>query len=159
MIQRLIALTILLASTATAWGEEAVPADGANDKGLRILFVGQDPAEPKPPFAHLTKPRTLALFRERTAAFEALLRYHFTDVRVIHGADYKAAMSDDADVTVFDTRPTPLTKAERGKDPKTGEPTYRPPTYLPETFDRPALMISHNSAQIGESLRLKLDWM
>ena len=146
---------LALATVATADEEASKP----EARTLRILYVGQDPERPRPPFAKMAKKRTYALFRERTAAFEALLRYHFKEVRVVHGANYQVEMSDDVDVTIFDNLPKAITRARREKDPETGQLTYTPPTYLPRSFDRPALMISHNSAWIGESLGLKLDWM
>lgn len=129
------------------------------DKTLRVLFVGHDPAAPKIASYDADNPRTQALHRERTAAWESLLRYHFANVKVVHGDDYAVAMSDDVDVTIFDTQPKAITEAVRGKDPVTGKNTYKAATYLPESFDRPALMISQVSSRIGEPLGSKLDWL
>ncbi|MCR9248650.1 MAG: hypothetical protein NXI31_26785, partial [bacterium] len=95
------------------------PAASADEsRELRVLFVGHDPEAPKVAFRQLAKPRTFQLYRERTAAFEALLRYHFENVTVVHGEDYLASMSDDYDVTVFDTRPKPIRPLQR-------KPVYR----------------------------------
>lgn len=142
MIRRLIpfVVTLAVAGSAAAQGEPSV------------LLVGNDPEAPRIPFRDHAKERTFKLYRERTAAFEALLRYHFEKVEVVHGADYDVAMSDDFDVTVFDTLPKALTTAVR-------EPEYRAATYLPESFDRPALMIADVSPRIGEPIGLKLDWL
>lgn len=147
MFRRLIPLLAVLCLTAVAHAQTE-----AEKNDLEVLFVGNDPEAPKVPFADLAKPRTYALYRERTAAFEALLRVHFENVRIVHGADYTADMSDDFDVTIFDTRPKALTQAVR-------EPVYKAATYLPESFDRPALMIADNSPRIGEPMGLKLDWL
>lgn len=130
----------------------ATPALAQEADGLRVLLVGHDPAAPKVPFPDMANERTYALYRERKAAFEALLRYHFEDVRVVHGADYEVEMSYEVDVTVFDALPEPQTQAN-------ADGGYRPVAYLPESFDRPAVMISQTSPRIGESLGLKLDWL
>ncbi len=142
MIRRMIpiAATFLFAAVTVAQGAPSV------------LFVGNDPAAPKVPFRDLAKARTFKLYRERTAAFEALLRYHFENVKVAYGEDYRVEMSDDFDVTIFDTLPKALTKAVR-------QPVYKAATYLPESFDRPALLIADNTPRIGEPIGLKLDWL
>ncbi|HEX5051915.1 MAG TPA: hypothetical protein VFZ65_09100 [Planctomycetota bacterium] len=156
MLRPLIPLAALLLFGAFAGAQDASPA---TKSGLRVLLVGQDPAAPKLPFADMAKERTLRLYRERTAAWEALLRYHFENVRVVHGEDYAIEMSNDADVTIFDCRPKALTPRVDEKDPRTGERIYKAATYLPESFDRPALMIAENSPLIGEPIGLKLDWL
>ena len=137
----------LLAAVAL---EQAEPAQA--DQGLRVLLVGHDPEAPQVMFRQLAKPRTFRLYRERTAAWESLLRYHFEHVKVVYGKDYEVAMSDDFDVTIFDARPKELTSAQR-------QPQYRPASYLPESFDRPAILIAENSPRIGEPIGLKLDWL
>jgi len=152
------AATMLLA--LAAWLPAQQPRTvHRTDPSLRVLFVGHDPVAPKIASYDKGDPRKQALFRERTAAWESLLRYHFQNVTVVHGTDYKVEMSDAVDVTVFDAVPTALTEAVRGKDPKTGKPTYKAATYLPKSFDRPALMISNVSSRIGEPLGSKLDWL
>lgn len=153
----LVLILALVAVPAAAQGN--AEAGAGAQAGLRVLFVGHDPAAPGVPFRDMATARTYALYRERTAAFEALLRYHFEDVHVVHGEDYEVGMSDTVDVTIFDARPKRMTPEVRKRDPKTGEWDYRPATYLPESFDRPALMIAENSPRIGEPLGLKLDWM
>ncbi len=119
---------------------------------LRVLLVGHDPASPKVPFRQLAKERTFRLYRERTAAFEALLRYHFENVEVVYGEDYVPAMSETADVTIFDCRPKALKEVVR-------EPKYRPAEYLPSDFDSPAILIAENSPWIGEPVGSKFDWL
>lgn len=136
----------------------ASPASAARED-LHVLFVGQDPADLKIMFSSMAVPRTRQLYRERTAAWESLLRYHFEHVTVVHGEDYRVEMSDDVDVTIFDVPPKALTAVKRGTDPDTGKSTYQAATYLPESFDRPAIMISASAPRIGEPLGLKLDWL
>lgn len=136
---------------------EATPASAPAE--LRVLLVGHDPARPKVVFPQLAKERTFRLYRERTAAWEALLRYHFAHVTVVHGDDYRVEMSDDVDVTVFDCRPAQLEAAREDKDPETGATVYRRASYLPESFDRPAVLIAENAPLIGEPIGLKLDWL
>ena len=125
----------------------------AAQEGPSVLFVGHDPAQPEPMFANMATPRTMALHRERTPAFEALLRYHFDEVRVVHAADYTVALSDEYDVTIFDATPKALTEAKRSED------GYVPASYLPLDFDRPAITIAGISDRVGASLGLKLDWL
>ena len=126
---------------------------------LRVLFVGHDPESPNMMFADIGTPRTVELYKERTASFEAFLNERFSQVTVVLGAEYSVDMSDQVDVTIFDTRPKKLKEASREVDPVTGEMDYHPAEYLPLSFDRPALLIAENSPQIGEPLGLKLDWL
>ena len=141
---------LLIAVTTVPVGSTAV---GREDEGLRVLLVGHDPAAPQVPLPALANERTGALYRERTAAFEALLRYHFEDVRVVYGEQYRVEMSDEVDVTVFDAPPRALTPSN------TDGGGHSSVAYLPASFDRPALMIAQTSPRIGESLGLKLDWL
>lgn len=146
MNTRLTAALLSLLAPALAQDAAAHHADAQ----LRVLLVANDPAAPTITFRQMAKPRTFALYRERTAAWEALLRYHFEHVTVVHGADYEVAMSDAADVTIFDTRPKVIA-------PPSG-PGQRP-AFLPASFDRPAILIAENAPLIGEPIGLKLDWL
>lgn len=150
-------LALLLSASLSVAQDSAASSPDTNS--LRVLLVSHDPASPKMSFADMAKARTHRLYRERAAAWEALLRYHFEHVKVVYGDDYHVAMSDAVDVTIFDARPKALTAAKRGKDPVTGESTYEAATYLPESFDRPAILIADNAPRIGEPLGLKLDWL
>lgn len=86
-----------------------VPAQALPAKQmLSVLFVGNDPTQEFMPPSYetgLAAERYPELMRERTPAFEALLKEHFETVKVVFGPEYKAAMSDDYDVTVFDVLP------------------------------------------------------
>ncbi len=146
---------IFLASAAGAVAQDVPP----HKSDLRVLFVGHDPADPKVPFQDLATDRTYALYQERTPAFEEFLRQRFRNVQVVFGDDYRVGMSDEVDVTIFDARPKELTPVKREVDPDTGETLYEPASYLPLSFDRPALLIAENSPRIGEPLGLKLDWL
>lgn len=151
MRMHLIPLFLLGASVCLSPGAPA--QDSTERSDLRVLLVGNDPANLKVTFADLAKERTLELYGERTAAFEALLKEHFENVTVVFGADYEASMSEAVDVTLFDTRPEPLaseTKTTHG---------YEQKGYLPHDFSWPAVMIAENSPLIGEPLGLKLDWL
>ncbi len=134
--------------------DSAIAQEGASAKPeLRILFVGHDPDAPRVMFPQLATDRTYALHRERTPAFESLLRYHFKNVRVVYSADYLVEMSDDVDVTIFDALPKPVSPLVH----KAG--SYTPPSYLPDTFNRPVLTISGASSGIGDTFGSKLDWL
>lgn len=130
-----------------------------NEKSeLRVLFVGQNPENPKVPFPGLATERTHELFRERTGAFDKFLNEHFESVRIVHGEDYDSGMSDEVDVTVFDA----LVSENKLNPPALGGIAalgYGGTQHLAPDFDRPALMISHISARLGEDMGLKLDWL
>ena len=148
-----------LLAAACALGAAAFAQEAREKSDLRVLLVGHDPANPRVMFADLAVERTEELYRERTAAFEALLNEHFESVTVVHADDYRASMSDAVDVTLFDAQPRTLVEAVREQDPETGAWTYTPERLLPRDFSRPALMIGENSPRIGEGLGLKLDWL
>lgn len=148
-----------LALLALPLAANTLGQDAVDRSDLRILLVGHDPASPAPAFPGQATDRTRELYGERTAAFEALLRKHFADVRVVFGAEYAATMSDSADVTIFDARPKALTPAVRSRDEATGEMRYQPATYLPDDFSHAAITIAESSPRIGEPLGLKLDWL
>ncbi|HPF12777.1 MAG: hypothetical protein H6830_06755 [Planctomycetes bacterium] len=131
----------------------------ATKSSLRVLLVSHNPEAPQVPFADMATERTWELYRERAAAWKALLDQHFESVRLVYGPDYTADMSNAVDVTLFDARPKPLRPSGTVLDPITGQETYQPAQYLPDDFDRPALMIAENSPLIGEPLGLKLDWL
>ncbi len=147
------------AATASLAGGAAQEAGPAGKSDLRVLYVGDNPEAPKVMFADSADKRTVELYKERTPAFTAFLNERFEHVTVVFGDDYTVELSDQVDVTIFDTRPKALTKAVREVDPETGEMNYEPATYLPKSFDRPAITISANSPTIGEPLGLKLDWL
>jgi hypothetical protein len=139
MILRSIALlACLVVSGPTAVALQAAAEKDLQKSALRVLLVAHDPESPQVSFPDLATERTHALYSERRDAFAKLLREHFQDVRVVLADDYRAGMSDDVDVTVFDARPA---------------------RELDRSFSRPALMIGEASPRIGERLGLKLDWL
>ena len=144
-----------LACSSLCSAQQVAPAKSE----LRVLLVGHDPEAPDMMFADLGTPRTVELYKERTAAFKTFLNERFVHVTIVYGADYRVEMSDRVDVTIFDARPKALQPAKREVDPDTGEMDYQAAEYLPLSFDRPAMMIAYNSPQIGEPLGLKLDWL
>ena len=156
---RFSSLTVTLAAATLTTFAAAQSERHHFDDTLRVLLVGNDPAAPAPGMMDRDDPRTMPLMRERTAAWEALLRYHFEHVTVVYGADYDVEMSAAHDVTIFDTRPKALTPTVNRVDEKTGERIYRAATYLPESYDHATITISDNSPRIGEPLGLKLDWL
>lgn len=157
MTRILCSATLSLLACAVSLAAQGKTPHFEND--LRVLLVANDPNAPTVGMAERDRPRTLPLLRERAAAWEALLRYHFANLTVVYGADYRADLSSEHDVTIFDTRPKALVEAVRGTDPETGKRTYQPPEYLPANFDRAAITIADNSPRIGEPLGLKLDWL
>lgn len=156
-----IGIPVIAAFAATLTCSTLVAQDAPAQSDLKILFVGHDPEAPQRPFsgAFDENRRMKQLYAERTPAFEKFLRGRFKRVRVVLSADYAVAMSNDADVTIFDARPKVLTPGVNEVDPATGQRVYKPASYLPMDFDRPALTIAENSPRIGEPLGLKLDWL
>ncbi len=151
--------TLLTAAAAQDSSQDSAPDTPRAKSELRVLYVGDNPESPKIYFADSADARTKQLYSERTPAFTAFLGERFEHVTVVFGDDYTTDLSDAVDVTIFDTRPRALSKAVRGVDPETGQSTYVAATYLPQSFDRPAITISANSPTIGEPLGLKLDWL
>ena len=154
-----LAVTLIVFGCSGSPTQRGAAPEVSSKKVLSVLLVSHDPAKPQVPFQDLAKERTFELYRERAAAWEALLRKHFSDVQVVYGPQYSVEMSEKVDVTIFDARPTALRESARGVDAVTGDPTYTPPLYIPESFDHAAVMISENSPLIGEPIGLKLDWM
>ncbi len=151
-----MALGALAVTLATP---NAICQEPGAKRDLRVLLVSHDPANVRVPFADMADERTTELYAERAELFEDLLNQHFNHVRMVYGANYTADLSAAVDVTLFDCRPKVMEASKRSKDPETGEMNYRPASYLPANFDRPALMIAENSPTIGEPLGLKLDWL
>lgn len=144
-LHRVILLPLALAALAGL-----TPAQEHPKSDLAVLLVAQDPEHPVVPIYTEVTDRALELCRERTAAFEGLLREHFNDVTVVYGADYLVGLSEAADVTLFDVLPPVLGRGEGDRDPV---------AYLPQDFAHAALTISHVSPLIGESLGTKNDWL
>ena len=103
---------------------------------LRVLYVGPDPdAEVNVP-EYISGPeaeRMVELKQERLPAFQALLEEHFEVVKTIPADDYRAEMSHDFDVTIFDEYPPAVRTVELDG----WEKSLR----LPDDFDQPALMV------------------
>lgn len=140
----------LAIGVAFAW-PSAISAQQEIDQksDLEILLVGHDPAAPY--INYEPTERMVALFEERTGAYESFLKQHFTEVTVVFANDYEVAMSNGADVTIFDAKPRVLIPADNV--------TSYFPQLLPDDFSKPALMIGEVSADIGLGSRLKLDWL
>lgn len=95
---------------------------------------------------------------ERTASFEKMLKDYFKTVKAVDGADYAVEMSDDYDVTIFDGRLPVLTERKMEYDGEGNVVDYTPAGYLPETFDRPAVLLAEMGETLGRSIGLKTDW-
>ena len=95
---------------------------------------------------------------ERTASFEKMLKQYFKTVGVVQGKDYAPDMSDNYDVTVFDGKLREL-EPERLVRGEGGQILERvAPRYLPEDFDRPAVMLVEMGETLGRRIGLKTDW-
>ncbi|MHC5114517.1 MAG: hypothetical protein ACYTGP_08840 [Planctomycetota bacterium] len=129
-------LPIVVAAWLVLIGPAATPAAAERADGLTVLYVGLDPDEPVPEklvrYAGAHRDRQLELYGERTKAFMAFLLQHFETVGFVTGDDYDATLSDEYDVTVFDTLPKMLEQGPAGEWQK---------LRLPEDFDRPAVTV------------------
>ena len=119
---------------------------------LSVLYVGgtanMDPMLMAP--GSVDSVALAASVKERMAHFTKFLKKNFTNVKSIEGKDYTPEMSAAYDVTVFDGRTVPFRKGDRMKGERD--------SYLPESFDRAAVMIGHMSEDLGRSLGNKNDW-
>ncbi len=137
------------ASTATA----PKVAPEIEKSNLLILFVGQNPDQQPiiPSYVlGLEAERFPELKRERMAAFRSLLEQHFESVKYLNSEDYKVAISDEFDVTIFDDLPPPIQEVDEG--------TWTRKLRMPLDFDRPALLVGEVApvmlGRLGIGLRL-----
>lgn len=94
----------------------------------------------------------------RTKAFGDLLRKHFGRVTVMAAKDYKPAMSNQYDVTIFDGCPPRLTERKYIRD-KEGKITGAiPATYLPADYHAASITIAEMGEYISQPLGIKNDW-
>lgn len=115
---------------------------------LSVLYVGPNPdGEIKVPsfIPENEAERFVELKKERMGAFSTLLEQHFETVKAVNVEDFKPAMSEQFDVTVFDEVPPGSNGQSDGRSMK-----------LPD-FDRPAVMIGQVAPDTLDGLQL--DWM
>lgn len=121
---------------------------------LKVLYVGGS-ADIATGFGRVVDPETeRKSIAERMASFEEMLNDYFENVKVIDAAEYVPVMSDQYDVTLFDGRPRQLTTERKRIDDYGREQRW----YLPEQFDRPAILIAEMSETLGRTPGLKTDW-
>lgn len=139
---------LLLAGTLNA---------GIRKSDLRVLYVGGSPdidnMSARPDSALVAQSVV-----KRMASFEKMLKRYFKQVTVIHARDYRAALSDDYDVTVMDGKPTPILPEIMERNASGQVTRYEKPGYLPFDFDRPMLTIADMSDEIGRRIGVKNDW-
>ncbi|MFK7768166.1 MAG: hypothetical protein AB8B55_13160 [Mariniblastus sp.] len=134
--------------------KESAKNPGSQKSTLRILFVGSDPEVKIKPPSYLegkSAKRYSELRQERTPAFKSLLEEHFREVTILNAVDYKPALSDNFDVTVFDARPPAIEQIDMGN--------WTKKIRMPYDFDRPAVMIGNIAPMtLGRnSMGLRLD--
>ncbi len=141
-------ILLLLAGTLNA---------GIRKSNLRVLYVGGSPdidnVSARPDSALVAQSVV-----KRMASFEKMLKRYFKQVKVIHAKDYRAAMSDNYDVTVMDGKPTPILPEIVEKDASGRVTRYEKQAYLPSDFNRPMLTIADMGDEIGRRLGVKSDW-
>ncbi|NVM65178.1 hypothetical protein FHW88_003482 [Mucilaginibacter sp. SG538B] len=134
-----IILPLLLCFAFSAVTLGNVIKHGAGKIALHVLYVGYDPAKPKP--EHITYYSTAAgavdeAWKTRMADFKAFLETRFDKVEVVDVRDYDASMSAKADVTIADAGPIKL----------------------PANFDRPIILMHQLAPDVGMPIGLKFDW-
>lgn len=110
-----------------------------NKIALRVLYVGYNPEKPMPKNVvyYSTTPSIIEkVYQGRMADFKAFLEQRFTAVQVVDVADYKVEMSDEVDVTIMDAGPVKI----------------------PESFNRPMILMHAMAPNVGLPLGLKFDW-
>ncbi len=106
---------------------------------LSVLYVGYDPAKPKPEnvnYYSTSAPAIDDAWKTRMADFKAFLQTRFDKVAVVDVREYTAAMSDNVDVTIVDAGPL----------------------NLPAGFDRPMILMHEMAPKVGMPIGLKFDW-
>ena len=146
MIRKLLLIGILC--SLCGW----VRAQGEKSQ-LKVLYVGGS--------ADIETVDSLELqesIEARMASFEEMLKEYFETVKVVEGMDYAIEMSNDYDVTIFDGWIKELAPARRVYDEAGNLVDYASASYLPESFDRPAVMVAEMGETLGRSIGLKTDW-
>ncbi|MBR5100517.1 MAG: hypothetical protein IKX34_04355 [Bacteroidales bacterium] len=150
-----LALAVLIPAASFAQTPR-LNRDGKVD--LKVLYVGG-----QPDFETSGRPKQDPAVVEasvvaRMASFEGFLKEKFTTVKSIRGTDYKAEMSDDYDVTIFDGRLPVLEPVKHAYDRKGNSiPPYRP-RMLPHDFDRAAITIASMGEVVTRAIGSKNDW-
>jgi hypothetical protein len=132
-----LALLLCLAFSVAAFG--SVVRKGADKIALHVLYVGYDPAKPKPEHVNYYSTATAAIddaWKTRMADFKAFLEQRFEKADVVDVRDYDAAMSEKVDVTILDAGPVKL----------------------PAGFDRPTILMHEMAPNVGLPIGLKFDW-
>jgi hypothetical protein len=117
----------------------AFAAGPAKKISLSVLYVGYSPEKPMPSrlvYYATREDRYTEIYKNRMADFKSFLEARFSKVATVDAGDYKAAMSDQYDVTIIDAGPVTL----------------------PANFSRPVILVSAMAPNVGISAGLKFDW-
>lgn len=125
---------------------------------LRVLYVGGSPEFDTIGSRESDSDKISESAKERTAAFDKLLREYFTVVKSIDAKDYKPEMSKNYDVTIIDGRPQPYKVNKYKMMTKWGERDMEDRIYFPDDFDRPVLTIAEAGENVGRGNGIKTDW-
>lgn len=134
-----ISLALLLCFAFSAACLGSVVRKGAGKIALHVLYVGYDPAKPKPEHVNYYSTATAAIddaWKTRMADFKAFLEQRFEKADVVDVRDYDAPMSEKVDVTILDAGPVKL----------------------PAGFDRPIILMHEMAPNVGLPIGLKFDW-
>lgn len=96
---------------------------------------------------------------KREASFGELLRTYFTTVKTMQAKDWKPAMSNGYDVTIFDGCPPVLKEKEKDYIYKGRTQKIKLKEYLPQDFSCPSITIASIGERIGRQYGSKNDWL
>jgi hypothetical protein len=136
----------------------------AQQRPLKVLFVGYDPAKPMPEITTRFAPGMMseagfkAEYPLRMPAFKALLSQYFSEVKTMDCRDWKSADSEPYDVTIFDFRTKEL-EPKKTEKLANGQTKYTSARYLPDNFSKPVIFIASTADEMGRRIGLKLDWL
>lgn len=122
-------LVLVLSGSATVAGQEENRSGSPPTKSdITILYVGRKPVVD-------SSARSASRPAGRMVQFEELLTTHFKTVTTLDVSKYKASVSDDYDVTVFDAMPPAIERIDMG--------TWTRSLRFPADFDRPAVVVGN----------------
>ncbi len=131
----------------------------ASKSDLSILYVGWNPDHPVQVMkvGHYGE-NVFEKQKLRWGDFIHFLGEHFKKVTAVHHMDYKAIMSDEYDVTIFDALPKKLNDEILETDSSGKIIRYESAEYLKKGYSAATLAIAAISVDLEASLKTKFDW-
>lgn len=149
-------LLVLSLFTLFFAGTVITAAAAIKKSNLRILYVGGSSDWSPKKFMNSPNPEEAyrTSVKERTEAFEKMLKTYFTNVTVINANDYTQQLSDNYDVTIMDGKPKEIAPLFQDAEKR----IYMKPAYFTADFNKPILTIGQLSDDLGRRVGTKNDW-